>query len=78
MGITRTVADRARVPIIGDKYGLPPYFVPVRLIDSVVDRTVDRLEDDVFRHTGRTNAAGSLRQSRLIPTRLLTVVAADV
>ena len=24
-GITRTVAERARVPIIGDKYGLPPY-----------------------------------------------------
>jgi len=24
-GITRTVAERARVTIIGDKYGLPPY-----------------------------------------------------
>ena len=78
MGITRTVADRARVPIIGDKYWTAAILRPVRVVDSVVDRTADRLEDDFFRHTGRTNATGLLRQSRLIPTRLLTVVAADV
>jgi hypothetical protein len=48
-GVISTVAARARKPNIGWTYGLPLYFTPIGVIDSVVDRTIDWPKADLFR-----------------------------
>jgi len=39
-GMTLMVAERARAPIIGLRYGLPLYFARIGVIDTVVNRSV--------------------------------------
>ena len=63
---------------MGLKYGLPAYFAGyASSIWSLIPLLTDS-KTTSFVIPGGTNATGLLRQSRLIPTRLLTVVAADV
>ena len=77
-GITRIVADRARVPIIGVKYGLPPYFARYASSIRLLIEPSTASKNDFFRDACGANAAGSLPHGGLVPTRLLTVVASDV
>src|SRR5439155_25995666 len=50
----------------------------VCFVDAVVDGPVDRLESDLLRHAGGGDAPCPLPYGGLIPTRLLSVIAADV
>src|SRR4051794_19293812 len=47
---------------------------PVRVVDAVIDRPLDRLEGDFLRHAGGRDPPCLLPYHRLVPTRLLPVV----
>jgi len=77
-GTIRIVAERARVPIIGARYGLPLYFARYAIIDAIADRPGYRLKSDIDRHAGRRDSACLLLRRCLVPARCLAVVCTNV
>src|SRR5271166_2741157 len=51
---------------------------PVGVVDAIVDRPVNWLEGDLFRHARGDDAPGLLPHSSSIPARVLSVIAAHV
>jgi hypothetical protein len=51
-------------------------FRAVGVVDEVIDRPIDRFEDDFFCHSGGDDPPGLLPDRGPIPTRVLPIVAA--
>ena len=64
----RTVAARARAPIIGARYWLPAYLRRVGIVDPIVDSALDWFERNRVGGAGGGDFAGPLTQRGLVPT----------
>ena len=53
-------------------------FRPVGVVDAVIDRSIDRLKGDLFRHAGGDDPPRLLPHCGLVPARALPVVAAHI